>query len=332
MEINKTEERKNAYKIVISDLGISPFRVIRVAFALIGLIPLLVIFYVIVGRHFLYKLFLGNDGLVIITAVFISIIGFLYAYNLVDKMIIRLISYSYERKRADDAKTELVTSIAHDLRTPLTVIKIALSNLADGVGGALNKAHSKITATCINGVNRLIDFVNEIIKISKAGDLRTEIKRELVNFEEMVKNEVNEFSELTKKNNQNIEYKVETSNSKLWGDKTKLSRAVINLLSNAIKYSPPGGKIDVVLSGDEGTVRLAVINTGSEIPPDEKDKIFSKYERLAKHSGIEGTGLGLSIVKDIIDLHMGRLTVKSQPGKQTEFTIVLPKDLRTEGR
>ena len=112
----------------------------------------------------------------------------------------------------------------------------------------------------------------------------------------------------------------------------KLSRVIMNLLSNAVKYTSPGGRIGVALSADEDTVKFAVINTGSGIPADELEKIFNKYQRLDKHSGITGSGLGLSIVKDIVDLHKGHISVNAESGKEIKFSVVLPRDLRKAPR
>ena len=318
----------NSYKVVISDLGISPFRMMRVAFVLMGILPLLIIFYIIVGRKFIFDIFLGTNGLIALFAIFISLIGFVYAYTLIADMIGKLVGYSVERKQADEEKTELLLAVSHDLKTPLTILKTGMRNLMDGIGGVLSNVHVGIADHCLRAVDRITHFIDELLNFSKVGFMRTNIQRDLIDLGQMIKNEVDAISDLAKENNQNLKLKIGTNQTKVWVDEKKISRAIMNLLSNAIKYTPEGGKISVVLSTDENTVKLAVINTGPGILPDEIEKIFKKYERLGKHSDIEGTGLGLSIVKEIVDLHKGRLTVKSEPGKETEFDIILPRDLR----
>jgi len=325
-----TKERHTYYKIVASELGINPFSIIKAAFALMGIIPLLVLFYLVMGRHFLSRFFVGSSGLVAAIAVFISFFGFLYAYNLVSSMVKRLISYFYERKLAADIKTELTASITHDLKTPLSVIKTAIHNLLDGMAGPINKAQAELAQQCLKSIDRTIGFIDELLNISKTHFIRTNIRRKLVNFEQVVKNEINEISAIAKRNNQSLKYKIMTSDSSLWADERKLSRAVMNLLSNAVKYTPPRGRIDVILSSKKNSIGLAVINTGPGIPEDQLNKIFDKYERLDRSSRVEGTGLGLSIVRDIVEMHKGHLTIKSRPGKKTEFGMILPKDLRTE--
>lgn len=332
MEKTKEPESRNDYKIIISELGANPLRKIRIAFALMGIIPLLILFYIIIGKNFLYHLFLGSDGFIIGVSIFISVMGFLLAYTLVINMVVKLLSYSSERKRTDEEKTELLLAVTHDIKTPLAVIKTGIHNLLDGMAGVINQAQAEIAQVCLSAVDKTTNFINELLNLSKAVFIRMNYRRQLIDFEKIVKDEVNEIGGLAKKNSQQLGCKILAAETDLWGDKDKLSRAVMNLLSNAVKYTPDGGRIDLILSSDEDTVKFAVINTGPGIPPDKLDRIFNKHERFAQDSKIEGTGLGLSIAKDIVNLHNGHLTVKSQPGKETEFDIILPRDLRTAKR
>lgn len=325
---DREKEDKHIYKVVVSELGVKPFNVVKCAFALMGVIPLLTLFYIIIGKFFYYEVFLGSNAFIVMFAILISIIGFLYAYHLVANMVRKLLSYSYERKRSNDEKTELVMSVSHDLKNPLTVINAGIKNLSDGIAGPMNKAQTSIVRSCIYAIDKLMNFIKDLTDSPKMSLYRTDIKRELIDFQNLVKDEVNAISELAKKNYQDLRIQILMTGLDIWGDRQKLSRAVMNLLSNAVKYTPSGGRIDIVISGDENTAKLSIINTGSGIAQDEIDKIFAKHERLARHSKIEGTGLGLSIVKDIIDLHKGHLAVKSEPDRETEFSVTLPRDLR----
>lgn len=332
--MKKTKDMINndAYKVIISELGVKPFSVIKCAFALIGMIPFLVIFYLILGKNFHYDLFLGNNAVIVAAAIFISIIGFLYAYSLVKSLLFKLLFYSYERKRSDDEKAELLISVSHDLKTPLTTVNTGLQNIFDGITGPVNETQARMIRICIDTTNKMVGFVNELLDASKTDFYRTNLKRGFVDFKKIVEDEINGISELAKKNKQDVQVNILAADLNIWGDRQKLSRAVMNLLSNAVKYTPADGRIKVVLSADEKTVKFLIINTGYGIMPDEIDKIFNKYQRLARHSEVEGTGLGLSIARDIIDLHNGHMTVRSEPHRETEFSVVLPRDLRTKER
>lgn len=326
----KKENDRNDYKIVMSDLGTSPFRTIKIAFALMGVIPLLVVFYVIIGKNFLYRIFLGNDGLAVGIGIVISVIGLIYAYDLIKKLTEKLLKYAVERKMADNEKTELLIAVTHDIRTPVAAIKLGLQNLMDGLGGALTKLQGDITKSCLNAIDSVSRFIEEILTFSKTGVVTAHMKRELIDLSNLIKKEVDSIKQIAEQNDLHVKFKNLTDNANLWADENKIERVVTNLLSNALKYTPKGGRIDAVLSSDENTVKFSIINTGPGIPAEDIDKIFKKYERLERHSDIDGMGLGLSIVKDIIDMHHGRITVNSEANKETEFSVILPRDLRAK--
>jgi len=322
----------NDYKIVISELSFDPFRMLNSVFVLMGVIPLLVLFYLITKDSLIQKFFLGSNGLVVAIAIVISLFGYLYAYIFIKNLLIKLLKYAQERKLADKEKIEVMLAVTHDLKNPLTTIKTAMDNLKDGVGGQLSSSHFGIVKICLASVERLFKFIEEILDSSRQGFLKMFMNRELVDFNSLIKNEVDNFMLLAKKAKLDLRYQVFTNNANLWGDKNKLSRVAMNLISNAIKFTPSEGTINVLLSSDQDTVTFSVINTGPGITSDEMEKLFKKFVRLDKHSEIEGSGLGLSIVKDIVDLHNGHITATSEPGKSTEFKVVLPCDLRVKVR
>jgi len=325
-------EQKNYYKIISSELKDNPITKIKLSFALMGIIPLLVLFYLFAGKNDLYSLFLGANGFIITISIFISIMGFFVAYSLVTNMLNKMLGYFIERKIADEEKLGLLSGLSHDLKTPLTVTKAGLQNILDGICGVISKKQEEMAGVCLKAVDKVTNFIIQMLDISKIKITSLSLKRELIDFEKVVKNEVEEISALAKQNNQSIECKMVSRDIKLWGDKDKLSRAIMNLLSNAVKYTNVGGRIDVVTSAGEETIKLAIINTGAGIPPDKLNRIFNKYERLSSASGIEGTGLGLSIVKNIVDLHKGHITVTSGLETETRFEVVFPRDLRTKAR
>ena len=323
-------EDKNDYKVVLSDLGVSPLNMVKAAFVLMGVIPLLIILYLVIGKYFFYNFFLGQNGLIAAIAVLISFLGFLYAYSLVRAMIFKLLAYSAERKKSEDEKNEILLAVGHDLKSPLTVIKAGLYNIRDGIGAPVERIHVSTAEICLKTVEKITDFINELIEASKINFVRANFRRELVSFAKIVKSEIEEIHDIAKKNRQDLRWRVLANDTNLWGDRKKLSRLIMNLLSNAVKYTPPEGLIEAVVSADEGTVKLSVINSGSVILDEDVKRIFGRFIRLKEHEKIEGAGLGLSIVKDIVELHNGRISVSSKQGKDTEFSVILPRDLRVK--
>jgi len=322
------QKHPNEYKLVISELGSDPFRTLDSIFVLMSLIPLLTLFYLINNEDLLQRIFLGNGGFIAALAIFISLTGFLYAYILIRRLVEKLLKYAQERRVADGERTEILLAVSHDLKNPLTVVRGSLDNLLEGVGGPLNEAHAASIRLCLSNVAKLSRFIEEISSASKEDFIRTFLKRGLADLRGIVEDEVNDFMPLAKKANVDLRYQVSPGNFDLWGDEGKLTRVVMNLISNAVKYTPTGGIIEVALFSDPDTVTLLVKNTSSGILSTEMDKIFKKYGRLEKHARIEGTGLGLPIIKDIVDLHNGHITVDAGHGKNIEFKVVLPRNLR----
>ncbi|MCF7873329.1 MAG: HAMP domain-containing histidine kinase [Candidatus Omnitrophica bacterium] len=331
-KIDRKKINKNLYKVVLSELKYNPLRSIKNCFALMAIIPFLTLTYLLLGKNFLYKLFLGDNGIIIGIAIFISILGFLFAYKLTVNIVDKMLFYFVERKVADQEKLEIISGFSHDLKTPLAIVKTGLQNINDEVDGVLPKTYKQIAKVCLKGVNKATNFINQILKLAKIKVTVSNVNRGLVDFDKIIKKELSEIIALADKNNQKVNCRFLSTDSKIWGDKEKLSRAVMNLLSNAVKYADNKGRIDIALSSDNNAIKLAVINTGPGIPQDKLDKIFVKYERVNAKSKKEGTGIGLSLVKDIIELHKGHITVKSIPNKETEFEVTLPRDLRTKAR
>ena len=310
-------------KVVILELGFDPIQTLDSIFVLIGVIPILTLFYLIIRDGLIYRLFLGNNGFVIVIAILISLLGFLYAYILIKNLLVQLLKYALERKIAEKEKNEIMFTVIHDLKTPLSAVKLAINNFKDGIGGPLSVPYAEMIEICFVNIRKAFKFIEGMTNYFK-NDFRAMFRKiELIDLSNIIKDEMNNFMQLVGKSGLDLRYKVD-NNVRLWGDKDKISRVVMNLISNAIKYTPNGGIIDIVLSSDKNTVTFSVINTGPGLTSEEMEELFKKFERLDKHSRIEGTGLGLSIVKDIIDLHNGQITVNSELGKNTEFKVVLP--------
>ena len=322
------EKNKNDYKVIISELGLNPFQVIKVAFALMCVIPLLVVLYIIMGTHFLYDLFLGNNGTAMTIAIFIAFMGLLYAYNLVKTLIEKLLRCAEERRLAENEKSELLVAVGNDLKAPLTALKLGMHSLADGAGAILDSARAGIVKNCINAVEAISGFVEKIMNISKTGFIRMNVRRELIDFRDIVTTEMKGLVELAKKNSLDLQCTFATNNANIWGDAKKLSKAVMSLLYNIIKNTPRGGSVNLAVFSDANTIQFRVSASGQGILPGEADAIFEKSDKLGKYADGGETSIEFPIVKDVIDLHNGHITINNEPDKNTEFRIILPRDLR----
>ena len=322
------ERRKNDYKVIISELGVNPFHAVDVIFALMCVIPLLAVCYIIIGKYFLYNLFLDENALEMVIAIFIALIGLLYAYRLVRNLIEKLLRYAEESKIAENQKTELLITVSNDLRAPLTALKAGIFDIINCAGDVLKGADATTAKSCIGAAETLTSFIEKIVNLPKIGLIRMGIKREFIDLKDIIRDELDGLMQLIRKNKIDLQCAFTADNTNLWGDEKKLSKAIGALLSNALRYTPEMGVISVTLSSNEDTVQLSVKNTGPGLSPEEMDRIFEKSEKLNDYLGIKSTEAELSIVKDIIDLHNGRIIVNNVPHKEMEFRILLPRDLR----
>lgn len=224
-------------------------------------------------------------------------------------------------KELDRAKSEFVTAVTHDLRSPLTAITGFIDLLRDA--GPLTEQQGEFVAHARQStakMRRLIDDLLDLAKI-EAGmgaltttcDLYTiaqEVVAELQGaaIQEHIKLSVEKRGELPE----------------ICGDANHLRRAIANLVGNALKYTPDGGTVRVDLEADDGRVLLAVVDTGRGIPKDDMPYIFDPFYRVAEHQDVDGSGLGLAMVKSIVEVHGGTISVNSQIGQGSQFTISLP--------
>lgn len=206
MKIKEKKEPKNInnYKVIISELKVNPFNMIKGAFALMAVIPLLVLFYILIEKDFLNILLIGNNSFIVLASIFISVMGFLYAYHLINNILKKLLWYAYERELVEAEKAELILGVSHDLRAPLAIIRSAVENMLDGIAGSINETQVKMMRLCLNSVKRITDFASQLLDISKLDFVRTNIKREYVNFAAVVKDDIDAIYELTRKNNQGL--------------------------------------------------------------------------------------------------------------------------------
>ncbi|MCX5666517.1 MAG: HAMP domain-containing sensor histidine kinase, partial [Candidatus Omnitrophica bacterium] len=302
------EKSKNDYKIIISELGVNPFHVVNIIFALVCVIPLLAVCYIVVGRHLLYDIFMGLDGAQMSIAILIALAGLFYAYSLVRNLMEKLLIYAEERRLADSEKEEFMVSVSRDLRTPLEAIKFEIGNIKAGVDNVTGGVIADTVNRCLNDTNKLADIIKNIMDFPNAGFVRTNVQRKLVDLRGIVRDELSGVEQFAKNNNLHLSPRFSTKNANLWGDEKKLSRMTTSLIHNVIKSTPQGGVINVSVSSDDDTVRL-VLGSGGPGPKDLVEEI--------------------SVAKDIVELHSGRLTVDNGPDKELEFNIVLPRDLRT---
>lgn len=228
--------------------------------------------------------------------------------------------------KANRAKSDFLAMMSHELKTPLHAIRGYSQLLLEGVDGSLTKAQREDLENILNAGDHLLQLIDNILRFSKLEASEDRPYFEAVEASAIGEEAVRAMSALAR--GKNLELMCQIEPCTLIADGTKLKQALINLLSNAIKYTPAG---HVALSGAvrEGEYWFSVSDTGVGIPAHERERIFEPFTQLDSSNTREsqGVGLGLAIVKKYIEMHSGRVHLKSEIGRGSVFSIVLPLDL-----
>jgi two-component system sensor histidine kinase/response regulator len=232
-------------------------------------------------------------------------------------------------------KDEFLANMSHELRTPLTAILGISEALQDSVYGPLNDKQRKYLRTLENSGNHLLALITDLLDFYKleAGKLSLEIGTVSVN--EVCQLSLQIMLDAARKKQIRVstilDYVVET----VQADQRRLKQIIVNLLSNAIKFTPEGGSIKLEVSGDaeNGQVDFSVQDTGIGIAEEDIKYLFDPFVQLdgGLNRAQDGTGLGLSLVHRLTKLHKGRVSVESELGKGSRFTISLPWQSESKG-
>lgn len=225
-------------------------------------------------------------------------------------------------KELDRLKSEFVTMVSHDLRTPLTTAQ-SYVELIERVGPLSEKQRDFIdrAMTSLSHITALITDLLDIGRIEAGYDL----EMQLCNMNEIVGQTVEAHTMQIEQHNLQLYVELPDEPSWVLGDAHRLQQVLDNLMNNAFKYTRPGGWVKIAVQSDEKYVTVRVEDNGIGIPVEDQPKIFERFYRVQspETKEITGTGLGLAIVKSIIEKHQGHIRVRSHPGKGSIFTFVL---------
>ena len=222
-------------------------------------------------------------------------------------------------------KSDFVSSVSHEFKSPLTSIKSLAERLRDGKvkdSDRMKEYFSVIT----QDADRLARLVTNILDFSKIEEGKREYEFEETDLGNLMIQKIEDFQTEEIAKGVKIQTQISENIPHLAVDKEALIQALNNLLDNALKFSMDRKEIEVILKKDDTNVIIEVKDKGIGIPPDELDKIFEKFYqgRNEVRKSTKGTGLGLTLVKHTVEAHGGRIKVKSQVGKGSTFSIILP--------
>lgn len=240
--------------------------------------------------------------------------------------VVIVISNITQFKQIEQIKSQFVSMVAHELKTPLAAVQGFLNIMLDDSIMIDQEKRKDYLTRSVTRLNSLKDLVNDLLDISKM-ELKTK-QREIedINLEVIIQSTIQLLELELKKKNITIVSTYESDLPTIKADLNEMTRIITNLLSNAIKYNVEAGKIFIDALKKKNYVSIAIKDTGIGMKPEEKERLFNEFFRAKneKTRGISGTGLGLTIVKRIVDSYHGKIEVESEYGSGTTFTINLP--------
>jgi signal transduction histidine kinase len=233
---------------------------------------------------------------------------------------------SRELEAANRHKDEFLASMSHELRTPLNAVIGFSEVLLDRMFGDVNAKQEEYLDDILASGRHLLSLINDILDLAKIEAGRMELDLEEFDVAQAIDNAVVLVRERATRKGLILDTRVDHGLGSLRGDQRKVKQILLNLLSNAVKFTGEGGRVEVRGQRLDGQVEISVSDTGIGIAAEDLDAVFEEFRQVGtdyakKH---EGTGLGLTLSRKFVELHGGRIWVKSQPGHGSTFTFTLP--------
>ena len=233
---------------------------------------------------------------------------------------------SRELEAASRHKSEFLANMSHELRTPLNAIIGFSEVLGERMFGDLNDKQAEYIQDIQSSGRHLLALINDILDLSKVEAGRMELELSRFDLPAAIGGAVILVRERATRHGLTLDVSVDDQLGQFVGDERKIRQVLLNLLSNAVKFTPEGGRITIRAAPADGGVEISVSDTGIGIAPEDQEAIFQEFRQVGTDYARkrEGTGLGLALARRFIDLHGGRLWVKSRLGEGSTFTFTLP--------
>lgn len=232
-----------------------------------------------------------------------------------------------EFRQLDRAKSNFVSTAAHELKNPLSSIKTSAGLLLDKIPGLINAKQESLLSNIKQESERLLGTVKDLLDLAKLETGSLQLAKATTSLSTFIESSLLTVIHQADKAGVHLDIQIASNASQINIDPNKLSWALTNLVSNAIRYSPRGGQVLISANEIDNETWVSVKDQGKGIPKADLERIFEKFVQVeeAAFGGGIGTGLGLSIAKEIVQLHKGRIWADSEIGKGSIFTFTIPK-------
>lgn len=239
--------------------------------------------------------------------------------------VVVLLQNITELKQLEKMKSDFLSSISHEFKTPLTSIMMGTSLLYDQNIGVLNERQAKIIDAVMEDSERLAHLVNDLMQLIKLESGKSIFHMEIGSISNTIEQAVKAFSEQAAEKKIHLFYEAAEDLPKVMIDSEKIGWVLNNLISNALKYTSAGDKIEITASLRDHQIFVSVKDTGIGIPEAYQDKVFEKFIQVEESNAeIPGTGLGLAIAKEVVEAHGGSIWCESKLNLGTTFAFTLP--------
>ena len=232
---------------------------------------------------------------------------------------------SQQLEVASQHKSEFLANMSHELRTPLNAILGFSEVLAEGMFGEVNEKQTEYLRDILESGRHLLSLINDILDLSKIEAGRMDLETTDFDLPAAIDNALTLVRERAGRRGIALRRAIDEGVGIIHADERKVKQVLLNLLSNALKFTPESGRVDVRLTLKEGLVEVSVADTGVGIAPEDQEAVFEEFRQVGTaDKKVEGTGLGLALSRKFVELHGGRIWVKSQVGEGSTFTFTLP--------
>lgn len=230
------------------------------------------------------------------------------------------------RKKIEQMKSDFVSMVAHEIKSPLNSILMQITVLTDGLAGELTEKQKEILGRSADKIKALTSLSSELLDLAKIESGLINQEKESIDLNELVKSQVAFYKQRAAAKSIKLDMMENKDSVCVMGNRANIEEVISNLITNAIRYTPEGGRITagISLEKDYGCIRIS--DTGFGIAKEDIDRIFDRFIRIKneKTRYINGTGLGLAILKSIVDAHHGMIQVESEVDKGSTFSVYLP--------